>query len=458
VSTPAGTADKTPNASEVRQQLAKIIDSKPFARSRRMQRFLTYVVEHSLAKTKPSALKEYCIALAVYDKPASFDARLDSVVRVEAGRLRAKLREYYATAGETDRVVIALRSQGYAPVFRLRKRQPVSVAAGPEAEPMTGTQNAEAYRWHLQGRHYWNKRNGQGLAEAMRCFERAIAQDSQYGLPYAGLADCHLSRAWLELGPPHADWAAAEKAAARALKREPSLAQALCSMACLKAVRDRDWQESENLFRRAIDANPHYATSHHWYAVFCLAPQNRLREAMTAITAALRQQPISAPINAHAGWILYFMRDYEQAAAQCRRALEVDPTFASGYFYLGMISAQLSRFQDALKFFDRAARLSPQLPSVLSARGFVLGKAGRAKSAMKTLDALAGLSKERYVSDFEYAVVYSGLGKSKEAVRHLQKAAKRGSARLAHLKVDPLFDPLTFDDGYLTLLNTLHLV
>ena len=104
---------------DIRRQMRAIISSSLFARSVRMKRFLRFIVEQTL-NGKSHLLKEYSIAVEVYDKSESFDARLDPIVRVEAGRLRAKLREYYDQKGRHDPVHITLPKRTYVPVFRRR--------------------------------------------------------------------------------------------------------------------------------------------------------------------------------------------------------------------------------------------------------------------------------------------------------------------------------------------------
>jgi TolB-like protein/Tfp pilus assembly protein PilF len=106
-----------PASAEILTQVEKIIRSSVFARSRRMQRFLKFTVEQALTGEGESA-KEYSIALAVFDKPQSFDPRLDPIVRVEAGRLRSKLREYYDGPGRLDPVRITYLKRSYLPHFR----------------------------------------------------------------------------------------------------------------------------------------------------------------------------------------------------------------------------------------------------------------------------------------------------------------------------------------------------
>lgn len=97
-------------------ELQKVLASETFTRSQRMSRFLRFTVGQSL-EGRGDRLKEYLIGVEVYDKPESLDPRFDPIVRVEAGRLRAKLREYYETDGRYDRVVISYPKRSYAPQF-----------------------------------------------------------------------------------------------------------------------------------------------------------------------------------------------------------------------------------------------------------------------------------------------------------------------------------------------------
>ena len=88
-------------AAEIRAQLDLILRSRAFIQSHRIRRFLQFVVEESLLG-QPHRLKEYLIGLEVFDRREAFDPRVDSIVRVEARRLRYKLEEYYRTEGRED--------------------------------------------------------------------------------------------------------------------------------------------------------------------------------------------------------------------------------------------------------------------------------------------------------------------------------------------------------------------
>ena len=103
--------------SSIRAQLAKIVKSQTFAGTERLRRFLTFIVEQTLEFPNES-LKEIIIGNELYAGDEGFDPRLSAVVRVDATRLRSKLREYYASEGATDSLTIDLPKGRYSPVFR----------------------------------------------------------------------------------------------------------------------------------------------------------------------------------------------------------------------------------------------------------------------------------------------------------------------------------------------------
>lgn len=111
-----------PDMATVEPLLQRICASQPFRQSHRLQRFLRYATDWAL-KRPGEPLKEYALAVAVYDKPASFDPQSDPIVRVEAGRLRSRLNEYYSGAGLKDDVIIKLPKGRYIPLFEYRSTE-----------------------------------------------------------------------------------------------------------------------------------------------------------------------------------------------------------------------------------------------------------------------------------------------------------------------------------------------
>jgi hypothetical protein len=109
-------ASNTINA-EVRLCESKILASARFSRCKYLKRFIHFTVEETLAGRGPS-LKEHSIAVEVLDRPESFDARLDPVVRVQARRLRGKMSRYYQSEGASDPIRILYKPGQYAPGFQ----------------------------------------------------------------------------------------------------------------------------------------------------------------------------------------------------------------------------------------------------------------------------------------------------------------------------------------------------
>jgi hypothetical protein len=110
-----------PQSSEKLEQLEKLLQSRILHGSDSLRAFLKFVVLRSI-ENRESPLKEYTIATEVFGRGPNYDSRSDSAVRVQAGRLRAKLHEYYATEGKDDRVLIELPKGHYSPSFSYVER------------------------------------------------------------------------------------------------------------------------------------------------------------------------------------------------------------------------------------------------------------------------------------------------------------------------------------------------
>ena len=147
-------------------QLERILASHAFAGSQRSQSFLRYVVKRSFGASDDASeetLKEYTIAVEVFERDASYDSSIDATVRVEAGRLRNRLRDYYADEGKLDRLIIEMPKGGYRATVRERPPTDLPMAAVevPNAsdqvvpDPQAGSQETRletrqeprGYRW-----------------------------------------------------------------------------------------------------------------------------------------------------------------------------------------------------------------------------------------------------------------------------------------------------------------------
>ena len=320
--------------------------------------------------------------------------------------------------------------------------------------PVPSATNFGAYDLYLKGRYFWNKRTPQALLQAIEYFEKATQSDTRYAPAYAGLADSYSLYSGYTLTPATESMPKARAAAVRAMELDPNLAEAHTSLAVIAQDYDWDWKTAEKEYRRAIQLDPNYATAHQWYAEY-LGLQGRFTEAFSEMDRARRLDPLSLIIAADNAAILYYSRQYDQAIAQFRSVLEMQPNFPRArmliypYAEKGMFADALS---DAEKWHgpdDSLGRWSDL--AYLYGRS---GQLGRARGALKSLEELYA---HRQLDPAPILVAYIGTGDKDRAFSCLEQAYSQHSSNLTNLKVSPLYDPLRSDARFQALLRRIGL-
>ena len=320
------------------------------------------------------------------------------------------------------------------------------------------TENTEAYQLYLKGRYFWNKRTEKDLKKAIEYFEQTIAIDPTYALAYAGLADSYALfgfSLYAALSPREADQKA-ESAALKALEIDDTLAEAHTALGLIQFRSKWNWLKAESEFKRAIELNPNYALAYQYYALV-LASVERQDEALTTIKRAQELEPVSFILNAAVARHLYWARQYDQAIEQLRKTLELDPNFMAAHFRLGLVYEQKGMYEEAIAQFSKARTISENNPFVIAGLGHVYGLSGNRKKAQELISELKELSKRRYVSAYDMAVIYSGLGERDQAFAWLEKAYQERAGSLVYLKVEPVFDPIRSDRRFADLLRRMGL-
>ena len=306
------------------------------------------------------------------------------------------------------------------------------------------TASLEAYGLYLKGRYAWNERTAEALARARHYFEEAIRIDPNYASAYAGLADAYVQG---PVGLPPSEAIPKARAAARkAIELDDRLAEPHSSLGFIHFNHDWDWPGAELEFKRAIELNPNYANVHHAYSHY-LTSMGRHLESLRESQTALDLDPLETIINTHMEWYLHYARQYDQALAKCLRTLEKDPNFLMSKLILGQTYEQKGMNQQAIAAFQDAIRLSKDDIEV-GYLGNALAVAGRKDDALGVLVDLQKLSKERRVSPYSIALVYTGLGDRDHAFEWLERAYAERSPQLVILKVEPRFDSIRSDPRF----------
>ncbi|MCI0329890.1 MAG: protein kinase [candidate division Zixibacteria bacterium] len=318
------------------------------------------------------------------------------------------------------------------------------------------TENTEAYQLYLQGRFQWNKRTVEGFNKAIELFSKALQIDPRFAPAYAGLADSYalLGETSLYARHPHDVYPKAREAAARALELDDRLAEAHTSMGYLK-MNDYDWTGAEEEFKKAIELNPNYATTYHWYSSL-LSATGRNEEALVTMEKARNLDPISLPIQTDMGLAYYFARQYDRAIEQYKRALDLDPNFTRAYISLSSALALSGRYEEALAEVQKAIERTGDR-SRAAYLGRVYARMGERKKALEAIEEVKEIAKGRLVSPHSIALVYAALGEKDLAFEWLNKSWEEGYVELYTLKVDPWLDSLRDDPRFQELLDRARL-
>jgi tetratricopeptide (TPR) repeat protein len=156
--------------------------------------------------------------------------------------------------------------------------------------------------------------------------------------------------------------------------------------------------------------------------------------------------------------MLYFARDYDSAIKQYRSALEMDHSFGTAHFWLGQVYEQKCMFDVAISEFQTGVQLTGGSTYSLArlAHGFAIaGSSDRCESLLRQL---FEITSQKYVSPYDIATIYVGLGNYDNAFNWLNRAFEERSLWMGYLKVEPQMDPLRADSRFQDLLGRVGLI
>jgi eukaryotic-like serine/threonine-protein kinase len=318
------------------------------------------------------------------------------------------------------------------------------------------TEDAEAYRLYLRGRHHWNMWTEEGFYKAIDYFQQAIEKDPSYALAYAGVADSYILLGWNSYLPPKQVFPKGKAAATTALLLDPDLPEAHASLAALLWLHDWRWDEAQIEFKRSLELDPTYPTANHWYAEY-LMTMGKHAEVTARMKKGQELDPLSLIINVAVGWAFYNDRRYDEAIEQLRRTIELDPNYPVTYWILGLLLRKTGRYELAATEGEKGVRLSGGSPMMRAALAQTFAAAGRTTEAIQTLDELTELAKHRYVAPYFFAGIYVGLGENDRAIEYLEKSYEEHCHWLIYLHIDPSMDGLRDNPCFQNLLQRVRL-
>jgi tetratricopeptide (TPR) repeat protein len=282
------------------------------------------------------------------------------------------------------------------------------------------------------------------LRQAIELFQKAVDRDPTYVPARAGLGEALWSPAesgWENVAPAEVRERAIA-AADRALALDPNLADAHKASAVIAWDGEWDIEKAQQEFERALELRPGYAAAENLYGQILISRLSRFGEARRHFDRARELDPLSPWNDVNlVGWWL-FQGQLEKALQEGERARQRNPTLWIIPWQMGFVHLDLRQPGQAASELEAALELlQPERPAaVLAPLGLAYGLAGRRADANKILAEMQQASKQRYISPYYLAVVYSGVGRMDEAFRLLDVALEK---RTPWLVGCPPYDPFS---------------
>ncbi len=204
------------------------------------------------------------------------------------------------------------------------------------------TENLEAYNLYMQGRFFLHKLTEEGFRKSIEYFEKALAEDKDYALAYAGLAEAYNIMIWgdnpwgdfliSEITPEEA-CARSRKYAKKALEIDKNLAEAHTVLGAILCQRDWKWEEARKEFLLAVEMNPNHVNAHFYYASM-LDVLRENTEARKHMDIALKLDPFFGLLHSSSGKLYFNEGKFKESIDAYQKAQELDPRYYYYWYFL----------------------------------------------------------------------------------------------------------------------------
>lgn len=312
------------------------------------------------------------------------------------------------------------------------------------------TENPTAHQLYLRGRFYAGRFTAEGFNLGVECLNRAIAEDPNYALAYSGLAEAYHHASSVHLRPAQS-LMQVKAAAETALKLDENLAEAHTLLAIVTANYDRQPQQAEQGFQRALELAPNSALAHQAYGCY-LMTQGRLGAAIAELCRARGLDPLSPLLSVLTSITYFFAREPDQALRNARKAMATDESFWLGYWSAALAHEQCGELIEALGQLEKASERESS-PWISALRARVYAKLGKREIARAILSEATQKADTEWVAPYLVATVYFTLGENDRGFEWLEKAFAEYDENLNFMAADPVLDSQRGDPRFIELLD-----
>ena len=236
--------------------------------------------------------------------------------------------------------------------------------------------SVEAYNMYLQGVHFQDRRDEEGMRKALTFFKNTIREDQNYELAYVGLANTYLLLADYGYASFDENIPLAEFNASKAMELNPESAEVHSANAYVSLMKKEDPIKTESYYLKAIELNPNYATAHHWYSDFLRMVVKDYEKALSYGKAAQSLDPLSGIIAINLAQAQIALNKKNDASKTLKNILEVHPKFLQGYLVLSKIYKTQGLWEKSEQTALKVTEIKPddgrswsELAEILTAQG-----------------------------------------------------------------------------------------
>ena len=429
-----------PDRAEVEDELARIEQGHAFRGSARHRKLLRHLVQRAL-EGDLAALKESVIAVEVFGRSVErFDPRRDTIVRVEARRLRQRLDAHYRGSGRQTTLRIVLPVGSYVP--QVRRHAPPPAKASRRARDLCE-----------RGEHFLRQPLSlHSLQQALARFDAALQLSPDWAPAHVGRgrALLNLATGWYEPPGPAAEQAGA--ALDRALQIEPGQPVALALRAAIASQFDRDWPRARALFAQALQAAPEHAFVHAALGAHLLK-HGLFDEAEHALQRARQLDPLYVNARSHMVNLRISQRRYDEAEAELEALNDVAGPSIGALGLQAALALWRGRFADGVALYRRTCEALPEVPMCRLALAGALAADGRLDEADALQARVVAEVPPDRLSPYLLAIFECWRRRPDEAFVQLERALALREPQATQIPDDPSFDALRADPRWPSLVQ-----
>jgi|SRR5215469_7003804 len=316
--------------------------------------------------------------------------------------------------------------------------------------------NLKAYESYLRGEYFLNRFTPDSVRAAGNYFQSAIDEDPTYPPAYTKLAGSYQILAAMGAIPKDVAHSKAKLLIAKALQLDPQFGPTHAVRGWSLLLYDLDFAAAGTEFKRAVELSPNSVEAHEGLGDY-YASIGQVEDSVQEVQYARKLDPFGLIVNHDLCQTLYFARRFDEALAQCKANLDLNPNSVTSLLYIGNIYGAKGMDSEATSTYIRALELADAPVAMIAAvkKGAVdSGLTGYWRAVAPFIP--ENLSNGK-IDSWDAAIVYANAGDNDKALMWLEKAIEARCYGITYLGVDPKFDGLRSDSRFLLLLHRIGL-